>query len=358
MMKEERMSASMLFCRLGIVGAGWLIWNYARLPLTVALIAWGVGAMMAPVARVCARLFGISRRVCGLICFLGMAFGVGGLLVWGVGRLAEELSRLTVWLLENRVLLFEWIEKVSDVLSRMPNWLPIRSSIEDGAWQIDLQKIVNERLLQTISALGNVMTAGVVSVLVATPRLLLGGVIGFVACAYTSMDYELLRDRLIACLPTPWRARAKSFGNHCLQALGATVRAYGILTLLTFAEVLLGLSILGVRYALLLSLVIAAVDLLPILGTGCVLIPWAIVALLCRRTALGVGLLILYLIITVTRQVVAPHLLGKQMGIHPLVSLFAMLTGMELFGFWGMVLAPILVMLLKPLFIRGKASQD
>ena len=105
----------------------------------------------------------------------------------------------------------------------------------------------------------------------------------------------------------------------------------------------IGLALLGVPYAFLFSLLLAAVDLLPLVGTGIVLIPWGVVSLLLGRVRLGIGLLILYAVTAVVHQVLEPKLIGEGLGLHPLLSLFAMYGGLKLFGVWGMILAPLLV---------------
>ena len=94
-------------------------------------------------------------------------------------------------------------------------------------------------------------------------------------------------------------------------------------------------------YAFLLALLIAAVDFLPLLGTGVVLIPWGIICLILGQVRLGIGLLILYGVTTLIRQVLEPKLIGEGLGLHPLLSLLSMYAGLRLFGVWGMILAPL-----------------
>ena len=94
---------------------------------------------------------------------------------------------------------------------------------------------------------------------------------------------------------------------------------------------------------------IALADLLPIIGVGTILIPWGIVMLLQKNFYLGFGLLILYLVISLIRQVAEPKVLGKSLGLHPLLTLFATYVGFSLFGLLGMILAPILLLIVKRL---------
>ena len=98
-------------------------------------------------------------------------------------------------------------------------------------------------------------------------------------------------------------------------------RAYAILLSITFVELLIGFSLLRVDYALRSALLTAMVDSLPVLGTGTVLIPWAAAMLILGNCPLGIGLLMLYAIITVVRQMLEPRVVGKQIGLYPLVTL-------------------------------------
>ena len=127
------------------------------------------------------------------------------------------------------------------------------------------------------------------------------------------------------------------------------IKAYGILLAMTFALLLVGFWTLRVEYAFLLAFLIALADLLPVIGVGTVLIPWGIVMLLQKQFYLGFGLLILYLVISLVRQVAEPKVLGKSLGLHPLLTLFATYVGFTLFGLLGMILAPVAALLAKRL---------
>ena len=136
------------------------------------------------------------------------------------------------------------------------------------------------------------------------------------------------------------------------------IKAYGILLALTFALLLIGFWILRIQYAFLLAFLIALADFLPVIGVGTILIPWGIVMLLQKNFYIGFGLLIVYLVISLVRQVAEPKVLGKSLGLHPLLTLFATYVGFSLFGIVGMIIAPVVVLLCKQLLglqaSRGK----
>lgn len=110
----------------------------------------------------------------------------------------------------------------------------------------------------------------------------------------------------------------------------------------TFTILLLGYLLLGVSYAPLWALVTAVVDALPVLGTGSVLLPWSLISLLQGNVAQAIGLVGIYVVVAVTRSVLEPRLLGKHLGLDPLVTLIALYVGYKLWGIGGMILSPLL----------------
>ena len=117
--------------------------------------------------------------------------------------------------------------------------------------------------------------------------------------------------------------------------------------LITFAVMLVGLVILRQPYALLLALIIAVLDLLPVIGVGTVLVPWSVYELVLGDTGVGIGLLILFAVHTFIRQFAEPKIVGKNLGVHPIVTLSLLYVGYSLFGFVGLLLVPIATVLIE-----------
>ena len=135
-----------------------------------------------------------------------------------------------------------------------------------------------------------------------------------------------------------------------LQRLGGWLRAQLKLMGITFLILNVGLLVLRVRYPLLAALVITVVDALPVFGTGTILIPWALVLFLRGQTKTGVGLVVLYGAAALSRQALEPRLVGKQVGLNPVLTLLALYTGYRLLGVGGMIVFPITAMLLKQIW--------
>ena len=99
-------------------------------------------------------------------------------------------------------------------------------------------------------------------------------------------------------------------------------------------------AILGVDYPLLFGLIVALVDALPVFGTGTILIPWSLTQFLQNDLRRGIGLLVLYGVAALSRQALEPRLVGKQVGLHPLLTLLALYTGFRAAGVAGMIPLP------------------
>ena len=171
------------------------------------------------------------------------------------------------------------------------------------------------------------------------------------ACYYLSADDGRIAagvGRALSRLtPEGVRDRLPPLGRRLGRLGKQYLRTCLLLGGLTFLQAFIGLAVMGIPYAFILALLIAVVDFLPLLGTGIILVPWAVLCFLLGQVKLGVGLLILYGISTVVRQVLEPKLIGDGLGLHPLLSLLSMYAGLRLFGVGGMILAPLMAAAVK-----------
>ena len=130
---------------------------------------------------------------------------------------------------------------------------------------------------------------------------------------------------------------------YLTETLFVVIRSYVLIMLLTFTELSILFTVFGIENGVLKAAVIAVLDILPILGTGGIMIPWAIISLVLGYTKLGVELLLIYAIVTVIRNYVEPRIVGAQLGLHPIITLVSMFIGLRLFGFWGLFGTPVAI---------------
>lgn len=144
-------------------------------------------------------------------------------------------------------------------------------------------------------------------------------------------------------LPQRWRQGAVQVMGNIKGNLGLWVKAECKLMGVTFCLLLLGFLLLPVKRPLVAAVLVTLVDALPVLGIGTVLLPWAFIALLQGKTALALGLCGLYGVAALSRSLLEPRMVGRQLGLSPLLTLGAIYAGYRLWGIMGMILAPVLV---------------
>ena len=354
--------AAKLFCLAMLFLGIYLILRYAKTLLVVLAIVWGVSAMIDALARKTARVVRLPRRLLAVLYLVLLILLLGGLLCLTLHRLWRELEELALWMEENRGLIGEKVNTVMASAEEMISRIPILGEAgKNGALSevgVHVDTMVSDFIHQGFLRLGSALTSSFGGLVRGTPKALVTLIVTVLACFYLSMDYEGLRDRLIALFPAPTAQKVTAVRVKAGAAVRRFLRAYLLLTLLTFAEVFVGLMILGKHYAFLIALLVAFVDVLPILGVGTVLVPWAVVSILLKNYYFGFGLLVLFGVVTIVRQIAEPRLVGGSLGIHPLVSLLFLFAGLELFGVFGMILGPATALVLKELLLSDKTESS
>ena len=194
-----------------------------------------------------------------------------------------------------------------------------------------------------LNSLGSFISAAVSFI----PRSLLFIVITVIASAYFAVGLEDVNRAVKSILPGRVSEVLVKVKDGFLSTLFKYLRSYLLLLLITFGEMLVGLFLLRAPYPLVMAIVIAFLDLLPVIGVGFVLIPWSVWSFVIGRTPFGIGLLVLFGFHTVLRQVIEPKIVGKNLGIHPLLTLIFIYVGYSVFGFIGIILVPIFTVLIN-----------
>ena len=187
------------------------------------------------------------------------------------------------------------------------------------------------------------------------PKLMIYIGITIVATYFVCTDKMYILDQMEHHLPRNW---VNKFGNKLrkvISSLGDYLKAEGILILISFTIILIGLIIfdiigMNVNYPFLIALFIGFVDALPILGAGTIMLPWAIISAFNGDIKLAFSLIVLYIVIIVIRQLIEPRIVSNHIGIHPIFTLIAMYTGFKIIGVMGMFLGPIILIILKNIF--------
>lgn len=185
------------------------------------------------------------------------------------------------------------------------------------------------------------------------PSLLISIIITVVATFFMTVEFDNIVHFCKLQIPEKYRSQILSSWNAFSKMIAGMLSSYLLIMFITFIELSAGLILMRVNYAVLLAAIISLVDILPVLGTGTILIPWGIISMITGNTSFGAGILALYLAITIVRNILEPRLIGKRIGLHPLVTLMFMYLGLHVLGLLGMFLFPLAVIILKNLQDSG-----
>lgn len=190
------------------------------------------------------------------------------------------------------------------------------------------------------------------SVLKGLPDSALGLGTWILATFMISARLPKIREWISSHLPKTWHERYAPHLNTLKRTLWGWVKAQSKLVGVTFSILAVGFLLLQITHPILWAGVVCLVDILPVLGTGTVLIPWALVCFLQGDSLRAIGLLAVYAVVSLLRSVLEPRLVGKQLGLDPLITLLAIYAGYRLWGLLGMLLAPILAVAATQIFLR------
>lgn len=253
-------------------------------------------------------------------------------------------------LAEGRALLERLPELIETVSATLAGWRERLSGYlgADGYFG-RMADAVAARLREVPAGLSGEILSRIPKTAAATPDVLMFAVTAIIGAYFISSSFPQLMHFFALQLPERARERARVIRRDLRDTLGRWLRAQLIMLLITFCELTIAFLLLGISYAFLLALFTAVIDALPVLGTGTVLLPWAVYDLLTGATAEGVGLVITYVAVTVLRSCIQAKLLGDQLGLHPLATLAAIYIGYRAWGVAGMIVLPIVAISLSRL---------
>ena len=234
-----------------------------------------------------------------------------------------------------------------------------------GPIDMTLAQLVNEAGKSVASTLAQYATQfsgwavkALASGAISIPGALVTTIVTIVSSFYIAADYRTVLDFLEKLIPAAHRDKVIQCVGYAKTAVLVYIKSYSIMFCITFAELWLGFVILSIPYPLGLAFGIAVFDLMPILGVGGILLPWGVIALLMGNLKIGLGILILYLVIAAVRNVLEPRIVGKQIGLHPLATLVAMVVGLKLAGLVGMMMLPICLVAITRMRNTAVHSQE
>jgi len=291
------------------------------------------------------RRWRLPRSLAAALVIVIVVGGLGFFLATGAVRLGAELLSLSTALPDLFQRLTEGAALLADLL---------------GEFSASLPPLFKQAVDQQIALIYRLAQAGVTALLtavqgwvVALPGLVVVFLLTALATYFVSRDKGAIRDFLLGILPPEARSGALRIKDRLVDSTVGLVKAQTILVVITFFIFLVGLTLLGVRYALLVALLSSLLDVLPVLGPSLVFVPWAAYAFLDGRAPFAVGLLVLYGAVALVRGALQASVIGARIGLHPLATLLALYVGATLFGPVGILYGPLVAAMLRAAVLVG-----
>ena len=309
-----------------------------------------IALIMEPLIRLMVNRLKWKRWVAAWVCLLLFIMATGSLGVWIIATLIRQM---TAFVSSAPIHIEEIVTRVNEVTAA---WMVRLEEILPEVWQLpDLQEV----LVPAVTALfGGEMLDQVAAFALGVPNFFVGVILALISAYFFMADRRLIFNTVKKSCP-PWLANHMRETRAGLsRAVGGYFRAQYILMTMVGIISIIGLLILRSDYALFLGLLLAALDFLPILGPAIVFVPWGLIAVITGDYHMAIGLAVIYGVITITRQVLQPKILGAQMGAHPLASLMSIFIGFRVFGLLGLIIGPSLLMIFIAIRDRGGEEEE
>lgn len=312
----------------------YLFFKHVFVYLLPFFAGWFIAFAVRPVATTLSQRVKIKERYLRLILTLVIFIVLLGLSMLGIWLLSRE-----VWTLLSELGESGSIEEFISGLMSSGGFF--------GRLFGDFGDYVADAFYRLAISMLTSLGSGISSIVSAIPEVLFFTLILVVSSVYFSLGLEEINASVKRILPESAVLVMSGLKNRFYCAFGKYVRSYLLLLVITFVEMLAGLCVVHAPYPVIMALVIALLDMLPVLGVGFVLIPWGVWSFVIGNTRLGIGLTVLFVFHTVLRQIIEPRIVGKNLGVHPLITLITIYLGYSLFGFVGLLLVPILTVLVN-----------
>lgn len=322
--------------------AGYILWLFS--PFITAYI---VSLLVNPMADGLQKRFRLPRGISAVLVIVltvGVLGGIAGGIVW---KIVDEIRGIYA----DFPIIYEQIRTA---------WLSVMESLSNITEILpeNLRNIMNDFSEQTLDWLAGfakdteiVRSAG--NVARRLPSIFVSVAVFLISLYFMVSDSKRVNEFVKKPFTETFLNRLSLLKGEFKRYVGGYVKAQLTIMCISSVILIIGLSVLNVKYALIIALVTAIVDALPFFGSGAVLWPWAAAEFITGNTAHGVGLLIIYLCVIFMRQMIEPKIVGQNIGMHPLLTLAAMYVGYRTLSLGGMILGPFILMMAISLYRVG-----
>ena len=311
------------------------------------LIAFLISLMIEPAIKKLMKKTKMTRKMSSIIIFFIVFSIIIGSVIWGTTTLISESTNLLQAL---NIYIDKAYTQIQEAVGKMSI-----TKISASQNVLNLMQDTSKELLVKVSRWLTSFLTKLIDVVTSIPTIGIYMVITILSLYFICTDRIYILDFMEQHMPKKWVQKIGIHIREITKNLGEYLKAEMILILVSFVISVIGLYIfkfigMNVKYPLLIALAIGFVDALPILGSGSVMVPWAIISALNGDLRLGVSILILWIIMSLVRQFLEPKIVSGKIGIHPIFTLIAMYTGFKIMGVMGMLVGPIVLIIIKSVF--------
>lgn len=314
------------------------------LPFVIGFI---ITAMLRPIVVKISKRYKIKNDALS-VAFVILFFVTLALLTCFLGyKLYIQLVAFTKTMPDYIISMTDLASKTSDNFLAVFDDMPDDFKNKISTFPDSILKFFTDKLSSVMSAIVGGIAKGM-------PTFVLTVIITLVASVFIAKDYNSFIKFTKRVLDENQIKYLTNIKDMIYKNVIKILRGYLTLMTITFIELSVCFLLLRVDYAIAIAALISLVDLLPVLGTGTVILPWALLKILLGDVKMAVFLIVIYIIISIVRNILEPKIIGKQMGLHPLITLIAMFLGLKIFGIIGMIIMPISLIVLNNLFLAKK----
>ncbi len=311
-----------------------IFFKFTLLYLVPFIVGYILAFLVQKPAMFLERKFKIKKQICATVLSAFSYFFIAiilSLLIWCVVINGDKI--------------IDYVTKFSDSCENFliitNRYLINLSSRLGGGFQTAFERAVDEYINNITTKIIAIVSNYITGLVKNLPTIFLTAIITIVSSCYFARDFDKFTNFIKGVISEKIYKNFLLIKNIFTNSVIKLLIGYAKIMLITFFELLIGFSILGVNHFIIFAFMVSIIDLLPIVGTGTVLLPWAMISFVQNNYKLGFGITLIYVIVCIIRNFVEPKIIGDEIGINPLFTLIAMFLGFKILGFFGVIIFPV-----------------
>ena len=327
-----------------ILGIIFSIFKYALPVLFPFLVAFSISIILRHPVDFISKHLKINRKFVGVLLLLLLYGSISFVFIFFgtklfryIGELFQKLPEIYTTNIEPVLNII--IYKIQDIIPELNVVLDLENISKY------IMNIINSISLSAVNLIASIATK--------IPSFLVKFIFAIIASFLCTLDYYKVTGFIMRQFPERVQEIIINVKQNIFGTIVKFLKAYSILMFVTFIQLSIGLTIFNIPNAITFAVIFSMLDVLPAIGVGGLLIPWSIIEFIKGNYDLAIGLLVIYGIISIVRSILEPKVIGKQIGLNPLITLTSMFLGAEILGFFGIFIFPIIATIIKYLNDSG-----